>query len=448
MRLLLQLDGDLPDRFPGHRRRLYIFVCMRRTCNRKAGSVRALRGVRTDWDGARAVAGAESMTVEPAVTPTSEALPKRDIGRELFGGESSTAPTLSSSPSSRSYDKNANPFTSPSSDIPQALAKNPFSALDAKSSLGAKAPQKPACKEGLASTFAAKIGINDASQAGSPGPAPIESHARLQFEAWPAADNKRTPVPYTTCFLDAEYETLDTLPQDIPISSEYTIDERADDDSALGGKGSSTTHKVASKEREVFESSLDKTFQRFADRVAQNPLQVLRYEFGGMPLLYSSIDQVGKLFPSSSHNEPFSGKVTTTRTTAGSIPSGSMNGISTAHRIPPCNNCSKPRTYELQLMPHAIDELEPDQDLSEEKGGVLEWGTLLLGTCSQDCVPSWSISTPTTDTRPMEDNRKGDGKEDGSNSSVAAADDVVDTKKIDQGSMGGYLEEWVGVQWE
>ena len=439
MRLLLQLDGDLPDRFPGHRRRLYIFVCARRTCRRKAGSVRALRGVRVDRDGAKAAAEAGSMTVESAVTSSSEVQPWRDIGRELFGGERSTAPALSS-PSSKSYHKNANPFASLSSELPQSLAKNPFSALDPTSSLGAKAPQKPPCKEDLASTFAAKIGINDASQSGSPGPAPTESHARPLFEAWPAAENKVTAMPYTTYFLDAEYETLDTLPQDIPVSSKYTIDGRAEDDALLGGKGSLTTDKAASKEKELFESSLDKTFQRFADRVAQNPLQVLRYEFGGTPLLYSSIDPVGRLFPSSSHNQPFSGTVATTRTTAG---------------IPPCSNCFQPRTYELQLMPHAIDELEPDQDLSEESGGVLEWGTLLLGTCSQDCVPRWSplTLTSTTETRPMEDNRKGAGKRGGCNTAVAAVaaadkDDVVETEEMDQGLIGGYLEEWVGVQWE
>merc|ERR1712093_858783 len=46
MVLLLQLNGDLPEQFPGHERRLYVLTCRRKTCRRKEGSVRVLRGVR------------------------------------------------------------------------------------------------------------------------------------------------------------------------------------------------------------------------------------------------------------------------------------------------------------------------------------------------------------------------------------------------------------------
>lgn len=44
MALILQLNGELPERFPGHDRRIYVFACRRAGCRRREGSVRALRG--------------------------------------------------------------------------------------------------------------------------------------------------------------------------------------------------------------------------------------------------------------------------------------------------------------------------------------------------------------------------------------------------------------------
>lgn len=135
----------------------------------------------------------------------------------------------------------------------------------------------------------------------------------------------------------------------------------------------------------LFESSMDKQFQKFADRLSQNPEQILRYELGGTPLLYSTTDTVGKrLSPPSG-----SGKVTTT------------NGGTS--RMPRCNNCGAERIFEVQLTPHAITVLE-EQELSLEG---MDWGTIIMGACSKDCIPA-----------------------DGAEGKV------------------GYSEEWIGVQWE
>jgi len=141
-------------------------------------------------------------------------------------------------------------------------------------------------------------------------------------------------------------------------------------------------------EKDAFESTIDKTFQKFADRLAQNPEQVLRYEFGGMPLLYSKTDAVGKLFLKSS-SEAGSGKVKTIHQGSG--------------RIPRCPNCASARVFELQLVPQAIAELEVEEEGMEG----MEWGTIILGVCEKDCGERGVI----------------DG-------------DV------------GWMEDWVGVQWE
>lgn len=154
-----------------------------------------------------------------------------------------------------------------------------------------------------------------------------------------------------------------------------------DSDASSAGASSSK------EDKEAFESTLDKTFQRFADRLAHNPEQVLRYEFRGAPLLYSKTDAVGRLLAPAV--EAGTGKVATS--------GGSASGM------PRCANCGTERVFEVQLTPHAIAELE-----AEEMGlEGMEWGTVVLGVCGRDC----------------------------------AARDVG-------GGEVGYLEEWVGVQWE
>jgi pre-rRNA-processing protein TSR4 len=140
-------------------------------------------------------------------------------------------------------------------------------------------------------------------------------------------------------------------------------------------------------EDKLFESTMDKAFQKFADRLESNPEQVLRYEFGGQPLLYSNTDAVGKVFSEAGAGK---GKVVTT--------SGASGG-----NLPRCTSCGAERVFELQLTPHAITVLE------EEELGLdgMDWGTVILAVCGDDCAP------------------------------VGTGEGAV-----------GYAEEWVGVQWE
>ena len=146
---------------------------------------------------------------------------------------------------------------------------------------------------------------------------------------------------------------------------------------------------IKEDEKDAFESTIDKTFQKFADRLAQNPEQVLRYEFGGAPLLYSKDDNVGKVFAPPA------------------TPTSSDTKIRTASagmaRIPRCQNCASARVFELQLVPQAIAELEVEEEGLEG----MEWGTILLGVCEKDCGE----------------------------------------RGVENGDMG-WVEEWVGVQWE
>jgi pre-rRNA-processing protein TSR4 len=191
---------------------------------------------------------------------------------------------------------------------------------------------------------------------------------------WPDAD--AGPPPYPNYHLDADYETLDKPKAPAVASTSGMIE-----DTDMGGTSSSGVE-------QLFESSMDKTFQKFADRLAQNPEQILRYEFNGQPLLYSSTDAVGKRLAPEHTAAAVSSKISTSK---------QGNGISR------CTTCGSERVFELQLTPHAITELEA-AEMSLEG---MDWGTIIMAVCSKDCVPT--------------------GTEAGS---------------------VGYVEEWIGVQWE
>jgi pre-rRNA-processing protein TSR4 len=342
MVLLLQLNGELPDRFPGHERRLYVFSCKKKTCRRRDGSIRAIRGVRITA-GSKPVAGKKTQT-EEKLAPKAEVKPQTNLGETLFGVKTLGASSNSANPFATSSSPSSNPFASSS---------NPFSNPSPAGSKSTDSPTKDTTGESIESlpkTFAETLSLNNPQ---------TESGPPLPPEPWPSEDV--LPAPYPVSYLsEADYETLD--PNPLPISQVTAFMDIDDPTTSSSGK----------EGREVFESSMDGDFQKFADRIAQNPDQAIRYEFGGQPLLYSKTDAVGQLF-------------------------GGGRGM------PRCGNCSGKRAFEVQMTPNAIAELEAEE-LSMEG---MDWGTVLVGVCEFDCQAR----------------------------GVAEGD-------------AGYIEEWVGVQWE
>ncbi|PHH58839.1 hypothetical protein CDD81_4275 [Ophiocordyceps australis] len=312
MVLLLQLNGELPDRLPGHERRLYVFACRRSGCRRKEGSVCVLRGVKI-WEMEEAVEGDKAQGGDYK-TSNQEA----ELGETLFGVTAMG---------------NANPFTMNPHPLDSA-ASNPFGAPPSFSNITKPEPTISASDREavscLSKTFAESLALNVTPPftAASPGSPP--------HEAWPVGSAR--PKPYPTFYIsEAEYETLDPsvlAPKHMPIRLD---DADAPEPSVL--------------DREAFESSMDVTFQKFADRLVQNPDQVIRYEFAGPPLLYSTVDAVGI----------------------------ALTGVG----IPNCPNCGAARVFELQLMPNAIVQLEEGESSLEG----MEWGTIIVGVCQSDCAP-------------------------------------------------------------
>lgn len=371
MTLLLQLNGDLPIRngatqFLGHERRLYIWACKRKACRRKPGSIRAVRAVRV------------SKTLEEQDRKQEEEQkPKRDIGGSLFGGGGSSNPFASPSSASNPFAAgvSSNPFSNPSS--------NPFS-----STSSAQPPAKTdttTTLDTLPQTFAQKARISTTAT-------PTLSTPPSPPAPWPNATS--FPPSYPHYHLDAAYEYLPPHAQKTSsknISTNHTafLDSRPE---AESNSSSSNSKAQDDDEKGAYESAHDRTFQHFADTLAANPEQVLRYEFAGQPLLYSRDDAVGKLFTASSAQTGNDRGVTTTGT--------GVKGI------PRCGNCGAGRLFELELTPQAIVELEEQEDVGLDG---MEWATILVGACEQDC---------------------------------GIAEDEKGTGKVK------YIEEWCGVQWE
>lgn len=84
----------------------------------------------------------------------------------------------------------------------------------------------------------------------------------------------------------------------------------------------------------------DKVFNKFKERIKNDQDQVLRYDRGGSPLWISAENQI------------------------------------TPDNIPNCSVCQEPRTFEFQVMPQLLNDLNTAD---------LDWGIISVYTCSKDC---------------------------------------------------------------
>lgn len=388
MVLLLQLNAELPAQFPGHDRRLYVFSCRRKTCRRKEGSIRAVRGVKIA-PGSGSGSSSSNATKRDEEKPKQgnqkkqeEPKPPSHLGETLFGAKTLGSSSGSANPfstggggSSNPFASNSNPF---SSSTPATIgAAEAQKATDDDNAKKQEREEQQGQLESLPKTFAETLSLNN-PQAQTQTQTHTPASPPSPPEPWPPESSQ--PAPYPISYLtEAEYETLDPTPA--PVSQATTTMKMDVDSEPSGSKPSS---KGGGKEdRDVFESSMDSAFQKFADRLAQNPDQAIRYEYGGQPLLSSKEDAVGAL-------------LTTDPASAGKAMGKGM---------PRCGNCGARRTFEVQLCPHAITELEAEEMSSLEDG--MDWGTVIVGVCERDCQ-------------------------------VAG---------VGEGG-AGYLEEWAGVQWE
>ncbi|KAK9475449.1 programmed cell death protein 2 [Dipodascopsis tothii] len=327
MAMLLQVNAALED--TTYERMIYVFTCRNKKCRRKEGSVRAFRGVLRDLaKEAETTAAAEAEARAAAEAKAqAAAAPKPAVGSMIFGDSS--------------FGSAASPFGA----APFGAGPSPFA--------------KPAAAEpaaDLAQSFADKLKVGLAEPAA----------------AAPAQPWQTVADPYSSFYLYVESEVLSNEPDKEVAALAAQAEALAAD-----GAGPSGGDEWSAVPESSGGLAIDHTFQKFADLVNENPDQVVRYERGGAPVLYSKTDALAK------------------KLAAG-------GGYSAGH-LPACPRCRSHRVFELQLMPYLIEYLEDKSGVDILNG--MEWGTIMVGTCMRDCVP------------PL------DGHV-------------------------GYVEEWVGVQWE
>lgn len=292
---------------------------------------------------------AERERVEKEKAEAERREKEKGLGEELFGvakgafgGGGSGGGNVNPFSTSGGGTAAANPFAKPAGG---ASVANPFSTASTPAPTAAPAvdESKPspdaAATNDLPKTFAETLSLNNPQPPSGPPPPP---------EPWPAETD--LPSPYPVSYLaEADYETLDPQPPSVPQATRMDLDNN--DNSSGGGSGG------GKEDKEVFESTIDSTFQKFADRLAQNPDQCIRYEFGGTPLLYSKTDAVGKKL----HD----------------VPASQIGNV-----LPRCGHCGAKRVCEVQLTPQAIVELEGDDVLEG-----MDWGAVIVAVCEGDCLP-------------------------------------------------------------
>lgn len=325
MALLMQAFAPREDK--PYDRVIYIFACKNtQVCSKKKGSVKAIRGICKDPERVAQIKAEQDAEVQKLLDEKLKIENERkfqiELTKDLFDA---TKPA-----------RQANPFGgNPFDKTP--FGENPFNNEKSISE------ETPAAKELTYASVLAKA-------------APPKMPAKKLSK-----DSKLPQYPGYFVFTEQEHlkrvthepelEKYKDLIDKMDLSEEKKERSMSNSSASSGSALNSDTSKIA--------TMLDDTyFENFSSVVAHNPSQVMRYDLGGNPLLYSGKDDVAKVFKSST------------------IPD-------------PSYNPSSLRQFELQLMPKAIMDLEQYQTkLVKDILGGMSWGTIIVATDVEDGISS------------------------------------------------------------
>ncbi|AET37570.1 small subunit rRNA maturation protein TSR4 Ecym_1336 [Eremothecium cymbalariae DBVPG len=274
---------------------LYVFICSK--CARKAGSIVCIRGVRR-------------RSSDP-----SRGAPKQvaaDAGRSDTVDEEKEVENNNNPFASVGFGTFGNPFN-------QDAEKNPFMKKD--------------------SSGDAKVVVSEQEMK--------PSTARKLHDAQPYKKFDKE-VAFPGFFLYVEGESFKgRVPDHLKLPKNLKIDKNALELSADEDELKNGPIKLDPRTEKLSKFLDDDVFQKFQEVVGYNPLQVLRYNYGGKPLYYA---RTAKKF----------------------------EDVVAA----PSANPSSRRIYEMQLMPKMIMDLE--DEISIESG--MEWGTIMIFTDVENYV--------------------------------------------------------------
>lgn len=319
MALFLQAYAPFPDEL--YDRVIYIFGCKNTsTCQRRKGTIKAVRGIRKDpkridqfkKDEQEQLAKLvlDKMKVEQSIQRQLE------MTRDIFG-QSDTC----------------NPFDS-----------NPFeNAFDANRSASASNMENLNTGSVKTNTCSDKDESNNVSIANSHG-------FDRDFPYYPGSFVYVEPETIKKRDLGPELEKYRHLIEENDAPQQET---------ALNEQVSAPAQ--LDQTLKIQDMLDDRHFQSFSETVGHNPGQVLRYDLGGRPLLYSGRDATAKRYANS-----------------GKMP------------IPSFHPHSE-RQFELQLMPKTIIDLEKSllslKTIQDYIATGMEWGTIIVATDKEDYIP-------------------------------------------------------------
>lgn len=301
-----------------------------------------------------------------------------------------------------------NPFTSSVSENPfssGSVAENPFSspvsgAVDFGSMIfGDATTTEHAPKVDNSTTKSDSVEEKARSESSTDSP--------TTSTLWPAAE---VPVPIPPRYLATDVERLSSAPtsRQAKVAKQLaamSLNNSPEDDKEphKGGRTSKSKPPASSSgavgsdgwSAEAYEvmrvSGVEEVFLAFQERLEAGGAaeQVVRYEFGGVPLPYS-----GKSKPYSQlwTTAPLPGQ-TSAITRAQYAPQSQQPAFkrydSSCRNVPKCTHCNSSRTFELQLMPNLVTIIEKSLQSQSMKGkseGELGWATLWCYVCSADCL--------------------------------------------------------------
>ncbi|CUM52163.1 uncharacterized protein AC631_04056 [Debaryomyces fabryi] len=363
MALLSQIFAPFEGK--SYDRVLYIFGCPKTSqCSNKKGSVKCLRGISKD---PVKMAQIEEETAEAARKELDEKLRldntkklQIELTKDLFSNSGKDTEEKSDNP----FVSSANPFGAASN--PFDATSNPFNQSKNNDTDNTKSHPNSLNKESFAEAAAKNL----------PKSLPKKALSAVgQLPSYPG---------YFVYVEQEKFKKITIEPELEKYKHLVDLDDETESASRADKKQSSSSSHMNPQTAKISNMLDDKYFEAFTNTVKHNNSQVLRYDLGGKPLLYSGQDDIAAKF----------------------------NGRDTNFNIPnPGYNPSSTRQFECQLMPKAILDLENENNKTASLTDILNgmsWGTIIVCTDVEDYMPA----------------------------------DAFDENNV------AYIEEWCGVQWE
>lgn len=302
----------------------------------------------------------------------------------------------------------------------QTASVNPFSSITANPfSTNSSSTSNP-FSSGSAVDFGSMIFGGGSSTEEPPAPQANEMSPKF-VNSEDAQSAHETLTSFSTLFPASE-DTLSIPPRYLATDSErlstapasrqakmakqmagMSLDASAEDKEAhKGGRTSKTKLSSSSStaggsegwSAEAYEimrvAGVEEVFLAFQERLEASEAaeQVVRYEFGGIPLPYSGKSKPYSLLWTSTP-APGQSSAVTRATYAPQQQQPTFKRYDTSCRnVPRCPHCNSARTFEMQLMPNLVTIVEKSlrSQSSKEAEKELGWATLWCFVCSADCL--------------------------------------------------------------